>query len=121
MTSSTTGITRPVPELEPTEFDMHEVVKLVEAQGIAAFVMQTGGGCQSIFAGPSHIDAEGDERHVVICGVGSGTMFSEIAVGDFTDFSIGRDDNGVSDDFVCTDETWTVQMIADEIVKRAKA
>lgn len=81
--------------------DMDAVADLLNVAGVAAYVEQTGGGCATIYAGPTHTDEHGDERYAVVAGPGwfDGPAWTcaRAAVGDFY---IGPDDDGENVDAV---------------------
>lgn len=53
------------------DVDLSALSDALQARGIAARVDMTGGGVATLFAGPTHLDAEGDERSAVMVGPGS--------------------------------------------------
>ncbi|MGV8846102.1 hypothetical protein [Tessaracoccus sp.] len=81
-----------------TMLDMDEIARLVtEVHHIPAFVAHTGGNIATIYAGATHTDDEGDDRYDAGAGPGSYGGWGEgPSVGEWTEFSVGPDDNGES-------------------------
>jgi hypothetical protein len=102
------------------ELDMEKIVSLVKAQGVPAFVQQTGGGVATIYAGATRAEGE-DEYFAVAAGPGwfSGPRWSE-ARGDDEDFCVGPDNDGSApNDAYTTCKGMDEPVIAAEIVRRA--
>lgn len=98
--SQFTGInTGPTPDDD--EIDMDAIVELVEAEGIQAYVEQTGGGCATIYAGRTGSPAD-LIRPEWIAGAGPGWFegpgFSR-GRGVVGDFWIGLNDDGETDPY----------------------
>lgn len=103
------------------QLDMDKIVSLVNAQGVAAYVQQTGGGVATIYAGETRTVC-GADYYAVAAGPGlfSGPGWSNPRA-DNEDFSIGPDNDGSAPGTAyryCNgmDE----HAIATEIVRRAK-
>jgi hypothetical protein len=72
--------------LEPGELDFDEIVRLVQVQGVPAYVEQTGGGCATIYAGDMQ------KQRIVIAGPGRFAAYGwSQARGSIEEFSIGFD------------------------------
>jgi hypothetical protein len=102
------------------ELNMETIVALVKAQGIAAYVEQTGGGVATIYAGDTRTEA-GTEYYAVAAGPGrfSGPRWSE-ARGDDEDFCVGPDNDGSApNDAYTACKGMDEAAIAAEIVRRA--
>lgn len=99
--------------------DMDEIVRLVEAKGVHAYVEMTGGGVATIFAGEQHVYPEVDgewPRWDVAAGPGTYNHRDyHHNVGDKGDFYVGADDDGESG-YITAPETATEEMVADVIV-----
>lgn len=107
-----------------TEFSMDAVVALLRVVGRKAYVAQTGGGCSTIYAGESYIDAAGNPRHQILAGPGRYSWNADedsLAITD--DFYLGPDDDGESGDFddarhLGVYPRWTIEaMLAVEIAR----
>lgn len=96
-----------------TTVNFDEVVELVRAQGIAAYVEQTGGGCATILAGTLSEDG----RAVAAAGPGwfEGPGWT-LGRGDTDELFVGRDDSGESESAMA-DASWDERCVADELVK----
>jgi len=95
------------------EVDFDKVVELVKAQGVAAYVEQTGGGCATILAGPMSEDGH------AVAAAGPGYFDGPgwtCGRGDTDDLYVGPDDQGESDSMTA-DATWNEQRVADELVR----
>jgi hypothetical protein len=102
------------------ELDMEKIVSLVTAQGVAAFVQQTGGGVATIYAGATRAEADA-EYFAVVAGPGwfSGPRSSQ-ARGDDEDFRVGPDnDRSAPNDDDTSCRRMDEAAIAAEIVRRA--
>lgn len=99
---------------------MNRIVELLQAKGVAnAYVEQTGGGCATIYAGPTHLDGNGDERWAVCAGPGWFTNGGG-AFGDRADFYIGPDDDGEAplDELDRPTEDTTDEQVAEMILRQ---
>lgn len=50
--------------------DFDRVVTLLHLADVPAYVEQTGGGCATIQAGPTFVNAHGDTVYAALCGPG---------------------------------------------------
>lgn len=100
--------------------DLDAVVDRMKAQGVDAYVEQTGGGVATIYAGPAYTDAEGDQRWSVVAGPGwfEGPGWHAPRA-DLAEFCYGPDDDGESE------PTWITkgdeQVVADALVAFVRA
>ncbi len=99
------------------ELNLDKVCDLLHKRGIKAYVEQTGGGCATIFAGPTHIDEYGDERYAAVAGpgwfAGPGWLHGRATT---DEFGVGRDDDG-TDPGVMADKHWSEHTAARAIAK----
>lgn len=89
-------------------FSMDAVVAILKSKGVDnAYVEQTGGGCATIFAGPTHEEPDYGKRYAVAAGPGAygfhdGTQWHD-SVGHTDEFCIGADDYGDGPNFYVSD------------------
>lgn len=111
-----------------TTVNMDEIVRILrEELGVpTAYVEQTGGGCATIFAGPTWKDQYGDEHFYAAAGPGYWTHGwtnpdpANTALGELGDFHVGPDDGGMSDTPVWTAmEGETERSIAERIAAQS--
>ena len=81
---------------EGTVIDLDEVVALLTGMGVAAVVEQTGGGCATIFAGPTrpHPFEPGCLAHAAVAGPGRYGWGQRPSVAALAELVIGPDDCG---------------------------
>jgi hypothetical protein len=84
------------------EINLDRVVALLTARGVFAYVEQTGGGCATIYAGPTHHEPGWGDRYAACAGPGwftggqapeGGPMFTG-GRARLDDFVVGADDDG---------------------------
>lgn len=113
----------------PDEIKYDEVVALVEAAGLFAYVEQTGGGCATIYAGPTREAVEAHRSHemndgcpVVLVGPGyfAGPGWTDAR--DSGETYVGAD--GDSDEV--REGTWeapegaTAEQVAEQVITRLR-
>jgi len=103
------------------ELSLLRVAELVRAEGVAAFVAQTGGGVATLYAGdPVGVDSEGFEQFPAVAGPGSFWPSPTFCPGELC---VGPDTEGwnVADvDFWESSEGSTVEDVAREILSRVR-
>lgn len=102
------------------EFSMDEVVKILTAKGVEnAYVEQTGGGCATIFAGPTHDEPDYGKRYAVAAGPGAYGRYDggewHDSVGHTDEFCIGADDYGDGPHFYVSDKPGADTMTAEDV------
>jgi hypothetical protein len=104
---------------EEVTINLDKIVEILKAQGIPAYVEQTGGGCATIFAGVKFFDpGDGYDRYPAVAGPGwfEGPDYTE-ARACHEEFSIGWDDSGESNSTYIAKEGDTEEVLAAEIAK----
>jgi hypothetical protein len=97
------------------EFSMDEVVKILTAKGVPnAYVEMTGGGCATIFAGPTFEEPDYGTRYMVAAGPGS-FRWTEDSIGHTDEFCIGADDYGDGPNFYVSDLPGAATMTAEDV------
>lgn len=90
-----------------TELNFDSICELLRAQGIPAYVEQTGGGCATIYAGePDRTDPDWP-RFAAVAGPGwfEGPGWTN-GRGDTGEFYVGPDDDGESEVIVPATSRW---------------
>lgn len=105
-----------------TDIDFDAVRTALHARGIDAYVEQTGGGCATIYAGPTHEEPGWGKRWACLAGPGwfDGPGWTN-PKGDPNDFYIGPDDDGVAEAWSNPLRTTDATEIADVIARQVAA
>lgn len=78
------------------KFNADTIAELVNAAGFDCMVAQTGGGCATIYAGPTETDPDGEPRSAVVAGPGTYGWGHKPSVFGDGELWIGPDDNGAT-------------------------
>lgn len=103
-----------------SDFSMDELVDLIEARGVSAYVQQTGGGTATIYMGDEmpELNCGDDDCPHYVLAAGPG-VFSwnadEPSIGTFGDFCYGPDDHGDSGEYVLV-TAMPLETLADNMV-----
>lgn len=83
-------------ETDPREIDMDVVVAHLREMGLAAMVEQTGGGCATIYAGPTRPHPEDPQApaYAAVAGPGRFGWGQRPSVGHLDEMYVGPDDQG---------------------------
>ncbi|NMH96565.1 hypothetical protein [Pseudonocardia acidicola] len=79
------------------EIDMDRVAQLVRAAGVTCVLDTSGGGCATIWAGPTREEPGYGTRSAAIAGPGMFGWGQRPSTASISDFYIGPDDNGEAD------------------------
>ena len=104
--------------IEKNHFSMDHVAQRLTELGLSAYVEHTGGGCATIYAGPTHVDPDWGQRYAVIAGPGwfdNNPDGTSCAYATSEEFFFGHDDDGE------TSPTAVTSGMAPEDIARAIA